>query len=424
MPTLENTHALIIGIANYRHIRPLPQAVLDDAQDVRDALVDENLCAYPPENVRLLLDDEATAAAIRQELTHLAERTDRDSTVTLYLSSHGGRVAAGEHAGEYIIPVEGLYDPTDPTDLAQTGISGVEFGQLLRAIPARKLLVMLDCCHAGGLGTAKSGAGDPLPGLAKGFSDEYYAHLQSGRGRVVFASARPEEESYILPGQRNSLFTTHLLAGLQGGVRSEDGFVRVFHLYEYIQPQVTGDIRLQHPIFKGELEDNFPVGLYRGGVACEIPRGEDGYEFDAYISYAEHPDDMRFVWEDLVPHLQENGVQAAVTGMVEAPGVAKVVGRAQAIERAKRTVLVLSSRYFADEWTNFNAEIASTLSVEEGKARVLPLLAEESLDTNSFPLFIRYLQPLDILHKYMGEMNWQRLVQILKGPLPDRYQGG
>ena len=55
-------------------------------------LVDAEACAYPKENVHLLLDRDATAGAMRQALAALAERTDEDSIVTIYLSSHGGRI--------------------------------------------------------------------------------------------------------------------------------------------------------------------------------------------------------------------------------------------------------------------------------------------------------------------------------------------
>ena len=66
--TLPNTHALLIGIAAYKHVRPLPSAVINDVRSVHDVLIDPALCAYPPDNVTLLLDHQATLVAIRQAL--------------------------------------------------------------------------------------------------------------------------------------------------------------------------------------------------------------------------------------------------------------------------------------------------------------------------------------------------------------------
>ena len=34
MPTMENAHALVVGIAAYRHLRPLPANVRNDAEAV------------------------------------------------------------------------------------------------------------------------------------------------------------------------------------------------------------------------------------------------------------------------------------------------------------------------------------------------------------------------------------------------------
>ena len=102
---MDNAHALVIGIANYQSINKLPKEVLKDAQDIRDLLVNPQYCGYPEDNVRLLLDEQATQTAIRQELADLAERSDPESTAFIYISSHGGRVVAGPNQGEYLLPV-------------------------------------------------------------------------------------------------------------------------------------------------------------------------------------------------------------------------------------------------------------------------------------------------------------------------------
>jgi len=152
MPLLDNAHALVVGIANYQHVTSLPASVLRDSMDVYRTLTDPQACAYPRQNVTLLQDGKATGAALRAALASLAQKTDGNSIVTIYLSSHGGRIEEGEYRGEYIAPVDARFDPADPSQLAATGISGDEFSAALAAILARKVLVLLDCCHAGGIG--------------------------------------------------------------------------------------------------------------------------------------------------------------------------------------------------------------------------------------------------------------------------------
>ena len=93
-------------------------------------------------------------------------------------------------------------------------------------------------------------------------------------GRVIMASPRPDEFSCVLPGARYGLFTEYLLGGLRGCVASDDGLVRVFDLFEYLQPRVTRAHPRQHPIVKAELEENFAVALYRGGAQGFVPKVE------------------------------------------------------------------------------------------------------------------------------------------------------
>ena len=115
--------------------------------------------------------------------------------------------------------------------------SGAEFTEVLNAIPARKVVVIFDCCHSGGISQPRDLA---APEYKAGLSESYYDEaLKAGRGRVILASSRSTEYSYVLPGAEYGLFTEHLLSGLRGGVASDDGLVRIFDLFEYLQPRVT-----------------------------------------------------------------------------------------------------------------------------------------------------------------------------------------
>jgi len=413
MPAMDNAHALVIGIANYQHINKLPSIVLKDAQDIHDLLVDPNRCGYPPDpdNVQLLLDGQATQAAIRQALTDLTARSDQDATVFLYLSSHGGRVESGPYAGEYLLPVDVV-----PNRVNTTAISGAEFTGALRAIPARKVVVVFDCCHSGGIGQPKDAT---APVIKAGFSDGYYDALKEGRGRAILASSRSTESSWVLPDAENSLFTQHLLAGLQGGISSEDGLIRIFDLFEYLQPRVTGDQSNQHPIFKAELEENFPVALYLGGQKGVVHRDEEGFRYDAYVSYVDQEPDATWVWDRLVPRLEEAGLRIAVSGDVEEPGVARVVNIERGIRQAKRTVVVLSETYLADYVADFENVLAQTMDVQEGTYRLLPVKIA-SIDKGRLPTRLSMLTTLNLTQPRRAEREFARLIRALQGPLPHR----
>ena len=414
MPAMENARALVMGIANYQHINKLPPTVLNDARGIGDLLVDPDHCSYPPDNVQLLLDNQATQSALRQALGDLADRSDEEGTVFIYISGHGGRVESGSHAGEYLLPVDADY--TSDEFLAQTAISGAEFTESLRAIPAHKLVVLFDCCHAGGIGQPKDAA---APTLRTGFSESHYDALKQGRGRVILASSRSTEYSYVMPGAENSVFTQHLLEGLRGGILSDDGLIRIFDLFEYLQPRVTGDQPNQHPIFKAELEENFPVALYLGGQQGTVPIDEQGFRYDAYLSYVDQEPDATWVWDTLVPQLEEAGLRIAVSGDVEDPGVARVVNVERGIKQARRTVVILSEAYLADHVADFENVLAQTMGIQEGSYRLLPVKIE-AIDEDQLPVRLSMLTTLNLSHPRRAGREFGRLVRALKGPLPRR----
>jgi hypothetical protein len=223
----------------------------------------------------------------------------------------------------------------------------------------------------------------------------------------------------VLPGAANSLFTQHLLAGLRGDVASDDGLIRIFDVFEYLQPKVTGDEPNQHPVFKAEIEENFPIALYLGGQKGLVPADAEGFRYDAYISYVNREPDATWVWDKLVPRLQEAGVRVSVSGDVEEPGVARVVNIERGIRQAKRTVVALSKAYLADNMANFENVLGMTMGIQEGAYRLLPVKIA-SFDMSKLPTRLSMLTTLDLIHPKRADYEFTRLVQALKGPLPKK----
>ena len=127
---------------------------------------------------------------------------------------------------------------------------------------ARKLLLLLDCCHAAGLDQRKAPGAmlekAPIPPQAE-------AMLRAGSGRVVIASSRADEVSFA--GKPYSAFTQALIEGLAGsGANEQDGYARVADLAMYTSWRVPGRTKdRQHPVLNFEKADNFPVAFYAGG---------------------------------------------------------------------------------------------------------------------------------------------------------------
>jgi hypothetical protein len=410
MAGLNNAYGLIAGIANYPHIKPLPEIVLKDARDIYDSLLDPNLCGYQKENVTVLLDGEATKDAFRESLKQLANRADEKSTVFFYLSSHGGRIDAGPHAGEYILPFDVKY--TSEQSLAETSISGAEFSEALRKIRAHKLVVVFDCCHSGGVGQPKSAVAIDLK---SGLSESYYDRLKTGAGRVIMASSRSSEYSYVMPDASNSLFTQHFLAALRGGSPGPGGVIRIFDIFDYLQPRVTAAHSEQHPIFKAELEENFPIALYLGGKAAAPapePPQADGFDYDVFISYPHENPSETWVKKKLAPRLKAEGLRVCVDYECFQLGRSLIKEMERAVENSRYTLSVITPAYLTSGFTEFEEILSQHVGLERRQSRYMGIMREPCKPG----LRVRARFWLDMTDDNEFEENFARLAYQLRLP--------
>jgi hypothetical protein len=252
-------HAVLIGVG-----ADLPVTV-QDALVLTDLLLDPSRCAFPDSQVQTLTKSEATRANVLSALDRLAKSADPEATAIIYFSGHGYRIASPGQPETFHLMTYGH----DLNDIPNTTIDGNEFTAKLRAIRSKKLLVLLDCCHAGGVADLKlpgvTLANLPLPLQAEEV-------LAQGSGRVILSSSRADEFSYT--AMPYSQFTLALLEALAGaGAAEEDGFARVLDTAIYVGrmvPNRTGD--KQHPIIKvANLENNFAVAYYAGGAKTPLP---------------------------------------------------------------------------------------------------------------------------------------------------------
>jgi uncharacterized caspase-like protein len=246
-------HALIIGISRYRHVPPL--RATRDAGDLAEVLADPELCGYPPANVRLLQEEQATRGAILAEFDALARRTSENSKVFIYFCGHGVRATGDCGHSYYLLPVDG--EAGRPEDLKGSGVSAAELSEKLRVMVAATLTLVLECCHA-----AELAKGLFRPAGAAGAAGEVPPPCRSW---TVLAAAR--SDAYTLPRRVHSSFTGHLLVGLRGAAVGNDGTIRICGLFEYVQQRLAAEPVPQQPLFRAELEQNYVLAIPQGG-AC------------------------------------------------------------------------------------------------------------------------------------------------------------
>lgn len=269
MRTFEEAHALVIGVADYNS-RAFPQlslAALNDAVDFACTLWNPRIGAYRSDRVRLLLNEQATAPSILQELERIIEdSTDRD-TVVLFFSGHGWH----ENGSSYLAAWDAHADGGPLDGL----ISGETLSNYLQAIPARRVAAFFDCCYSGGVAEIESCAASsrPMPATTLGLDEATYERIARGEGRAVFASSKPGGRSIIQADARNSIFTSCLLRALHGEAQGEDpDTIRILDIFRFLNKEVlVQSCGLQRPILKTAITDDFPLVLRQRREQQEAP---------------------------------------------------------------------------------------------------------------------------------------------------------
>ncbi|MDH5760580.1 MAG: caspase family protein, partial [Gemmatimonadota bacterium] len=143
--------AFIVGIGDYVHFEDveggdLPGAA-HDARAMRDVLVGRY--GFPEENVRLLLDRDATRAAMEEGITGwLAERVRPGDNVVVFFAGHGSQV--WDDSGDEDDGLDETLAPADVLpDSPELDITDDEFNRWLATIPTDNVVVVLDHCNSG-----------------------------------------------------------------------------------------------------------------------------------------------------------------------------------------------------------------------------------------------------------------------------------
>ena len=258
--------ALLIGVGTYAHAPALDVPITAaDARALAAVLRDPACCGYPDHQVQVLQEAAASRDGILAALDGLAARTGETDTVLLYFCGHG---VYGDDGDYYLTTHDTRLK--DQKVLSGTGLRQGEFITRLRALRTRRLLLLVNACHAGELApTLGPGAalGAPLP------SDTTAALLATGEGRIIITACGEGQVSYIGPGAL-TLFAQALVDGLGGrGTSSTRGYVSAFDLYTHLYFTIKDAVERQYgatqepalTVLKGV--GPFAVSLYRGATA-------------------------------------------------------------------------------------------------------------------------------------------------------------
>lgn len=147
-PDRSQPRALLVGINRYRDPTMELEGCVNDVYRVSETLQD---IGFPAEQIRIVLDERATAEAIRERLAWLLDGTESGTERVFYFSGHGAQMPA--YGGdEKIDHLDECLVPHDFAWTKQTAIIDDHLHELYAQLPYNaQFVMMLDCCHAGGM---------------------------------------------------------------------------------------------------------------------------------------------------------------------------------------------------------------------------------------------------------------------------------
>ena len=208
--------ALLIGIDAYS-TAPL-KCCVNDVNGLSVALAN-NFDLSANFSIKTIINEKATRANVRTQIRELFE--GEGEIALLYFSGHG---------------VDDVYDGSIVTiDFVKNdyGIRMTEILELANNSKMKYKIIILDCCHAGFLGT---------PGLLGDTSS-------LAEGVIILTASKKDQVSKEING--HGIFTNLLLEGLNGGACDLLGRVTPGSIYAFID-QALGPWE-QRPLFKANI---------------------------------------------------------------------------------------------------------------------------------------------------------------------------
>ena len=261
--------ALLAGVSDYAAVRSrLPGWSVGNLPGVRSDLVNMGKAlrgmGFEAGDITTLLDAQATSGGLRQELMKLAAKTQEDDLILIAMSCHGGDKDLCPSG--FGLPV--LHDFAGPGD--QNALDFWQLQSLVANLPARRVVLIVDTCHSGGVAKmmpsavitasgvqTSKGKGSPEPAA---MADAARANAAlATRHIAIMAASRPEELSLEDP-PNGGLFTSRLLRGLQSA-KGNQSLEQVF--VEHVEREV---IETSKPMCKriGECQVQTPMFAYSG----------------------------------------------------------------------------------------------------------------------------------------------------------------
>ncbi len=233
--------SVVVGVSTYEHM-PALRFTDDDAYRFYAFLKSPEGGALSNEQVKVLIDEDATRANILSALRATLLQADENDVIVFYYSGHG-------LAGSFI-PVD--YDGFN-NRLLHDEIKGI-----FEQSKAKHKMIFADACYSGSLLAMKS--------VVNSMMHKYYQSFEATNGGLAFfTSSKGEEISLEDGGLRQGIFTHFLIRGLNGEADTNGNkIVTIEELSAFVSKEVRiYTAKVQTPILTGNYDTNMPVAVVR-----------------------------------------------------------------------------------------------------------------------------------------------------------------
>ncbi|MFJ4895022.1 caspase domain-containing protein [Streptomyces sp. NPDC088788] len=192
LPDPDKSRAVLFGVGTYTHLEALP-GVPAGLRDLGTALTAPT-GAFSPEHAQVMVDPGSATEIL--DVVKEASDTAED-TLLLYFSGHG---LIDSHSGDLSLAL--------PESRYEAEYTSLQYNWIRRAViesPARRKLVILDCCYSGRAAGVMGGGNDPLPLIAI-------------EGTALITATSESRMALAPTGEPYTVFTGELIDLLRRGV--------------------------------------------------------------------------------------------------------------------------------------------------------------------------------------------------------------
>ncbi|NKI19725.1 caspase family protein [Paenibacillus dendritiformis] len=278
-----NTYAVIVAVENYQFGIKKVDYAKNDAQAVRQWLID--YLKVPHENIKLWIDLDATKSALTEELRYEISRLNESDQFIFYYAGHGFFDSGYNKITTW---------DTHPNNLKDTTVSlNHVLMEPLRKSKCNKSLIFIDAC-ASKIDVqflCRDFIADMNPG-------EFINFVRSSNYRAMFISCSRGEKSYGSSVLGHGIWTHFLLKALKGEAPEaieQERFITSTSLQNYLSRAVPNFIK-SHTEIRGTQKPWAEVSCSNTFIVFEIPRVPS--RVSNYIDYILIPERLIIDYEN------------------------------------------------------------------------------------------------------------------------------